>query len=138
MKLSRSFVKEYVDIPVDTKTLAEDMTSIGNEYDSCGPLLPVSNLVIGEVLECTNHPNSDHLHICKVNVGKKVLQIVCGAPNVRTGLKVIVALDGAVLPGGVIKKGTIRGEESNGMLCSIAELGLEHKFLKEKDVAGID
>ncbi len=137
MKLSRNFVKEYVDIPVDTKTLAEDMTSIGNEYDSCGPLLPVSNLVIGEVLECINHPNSDHLHICKVNVGKKVLQIVCGAPNVRTGLKVIVALDGAVLPGGVIKKGTIRGEESNGMLCSIAELGLEHKFLKEKDVAGI-
>jgi len=137
MKLSRNFVQEYVDIPVDTKTLAEDMTGIGNEYDSCGKLLPVSNLVIGEVVECIDHPDSDHLHICKVNIGTEILQIICGAPNVRAGLKVIVALDGAKLPGGVIKKGMIRGQESNGMLCSIQELGLEHKFLKEEDIAGI-
>lgn len=137
MKLSRKFVSEYVDIDVDIHTLAEDMTSIGNEYDSCDKLIPASKLVIGEVLECVDHPDSDHLHVCKVDVGEEVLQIVCGAPNVRKGLKVIVALDGAVLPGGTIKKGTIRGQESNGMLCSIAELGLEHKFLTEKDVAGI-
>lgn len=137
MKLSRKFVSDYVDIDVDIKTLAEDMTSIGNEYDSCGKLVPATNLVIGEVLECVDHENSDHLHVCKVNVGTEVLQIVCGAPNVRAGLKVIVALAGAILPGGVIKKGVIRGQESNGMLCSISELGFDHKFLKEEDVAGI-
>lgn len=137
MKLSRKFVSDYVDIDTDIHTLAENMTSIGNEYDSCSLLIPASKLVIGEVLECVDHPDSDHLHVCKVNVGNEVLQIVCGAPNVREGLKVIVALDGAVLPGGTIKKGVIRGQESNGMLCSIAELGLEHKFLTEKDVAGI-
>lgn len=137
MKLSRKFVSDYVDIDVDTKTLAEDMTSIGNEYDSCGKLVPATNLVIGEVLECVDHENSDHLHVCKVNVGTEVLQIVCGAPNVRAGLKVIVALAGAILPGGVIKKGVIRGQESNGMLCSISELGLDHKFLKEEDTKGI-
>ena len=137
MKLSRKFVSEYVDIPVDTKTLAEDMTGIGNEYDSCGKLIPATKLVIGEVLECVDHPDSDHLHICRVNVGTEVLQIVCGAPNVRTGMKVIVALDGAILPGGTIKKGMIRGQESNGMLCAMSELGLEHKFLSEKDFSGI-
>ena len=137
MKLSRKFVSDYVDIDVDINTLAEDMTGIGNEYDSCGALVPATNLVIGEVLECVDHPDSDHLHVCKVNVGDEALQIVCGAPNVRTGLKVIVALPGAILPGGVIKKGVIRGQESNGMLCSIAELGFESKFLSEKDVTGI-
>ena len=123
MKLSTNFVKDYVDIDVDVKTLAEDMTRVGNEYDSAGKLLDVSNLVIGEVKECKMHPNSDHLHVCKVDVGNEILNIVCGAPNVREGLKVIVALDGAKLPGGVIKKGVIRGEESNGMLCSMLELG---------------
>lgn len=137
MKLSRNFVSDYVDIDVDSKTLAEGMTSIGNEYDSCGPLLPVSNLIIGEVVDCVDHPDSDHLHVCQVNIGKEVLQIVCGAPNVRKGLKVIVALDGAKLPGGVIKKSAIRGQESNGMICSISELGLEHKFLSAKDIEGI-
>jgi len=137
MKLSRKFVSDYIDIDVDIKTLAEDMTSIGNEYDFCGKLIPATKLVIGEVLECTDHPDSDHLHLCKVDVKSEVLDIVCGAPNVRVGIKVIVALDGAVLPGGTIKKGMIRGQVSNGMLCSIAELGLENKFLSEKDVAGI-
>lgn len=94
-------------------------------------------LVIGQITECEPHPDSDHLHLCKVNIGTEVLDIVCGAPNARTGLKVIVALDGAVLPEKTIKKGMIRGQESNGMLCSIAELGLEHKFLKPEDSEGI-
>jgi len=137
MKLSRKFVSDYVSIPVDTKTLADDMTSIGNEYDSCEKLIPTSKLVIGEVVECIDHPDSDHLHVCKVNIGSEVLQIVCGAPNVRKGIKVIVAVDGTTLPEGVIKKGVIRGQESNGMLCAISELGLEHKFLTEKDINGI-
>ena len=137
MKLSRKFVSDYVSIDVDTKTLADDMTNVGNEYDSCEKLIPTSKLIIGEVVECIDHPDSDHLHVCKVNIGSEVLQIVCGAPNVRTGIKVIVATDGTTLPGGVIKKGTIRGQESNGMLCAISELGLEHKFLTEKDINGI-
>ncbi len=137
MKLSTNFVKDYVDIDVDVKTLAEDMTKVGNEYDSCGKMINASKLVVGEIKECKMHPDSDHLHLCKVDVGTEVLNIVCGAPNAREGLKVIVALDGAELPGGTIKKGKIRGEESNGMLCSMAELGLEHKFLEEADKTGI-
>ena len=138
MKLSTNFVKDYVDIDVDLKTLAEDMTSVGNEYDSAQKLINATNLVVGEVIECEMHPDSDHLHVCKVNVGDEVLQIVCGAPNVRKGLKVVVALPGAVLPGDFkIKAGVIRGVESNGMLCSIAELGLDSKFLKPEDKEGI-
>ena len=137
MKLSKNFVKDYVDIDVDIKTLAEDMTKVGNEYDSAGKLLEATKLVVGEVKECKMHPDSDHLHVCKVDIGSEILDIVCGAPNVREGLKVIVALDGAELPGGTIKKGMIRGQVSNGMLCSMAELGLEHKFLDEEDKTGI-
>ena len=139
MKLSRKFVSDYIDLPKDetTKMIADKMTSIGNEYDSCDKLIPCTNLVIGKVVECIMHPDSDHLHLCKVDIGSEILQIVCGAPNVREGLKVIVALPGASLPGGTIKKGVIRGVESNGMLCSLKELGLENKFLKEEDTLGI-
>ena len=104
MKLSRKFVSDYIDINDDINTVAEKMTGVGNEYDSAGKLINASNLVIGEVLECDMHPDSDHLHVCKINVRDEVLQIVCGAPNVRKGLKVIVALPGAELPGGAIKK----------------------------------
>ena len=138
MKLSLNFLKDYIDLDVDVKTFAEDMTKAGNEYDSAEKLIDATDLVIGKVLECTMHPDSDHLHLCKVDVGNKVLNIVCGAPNVRKDLKVIVALDGANLPGGVkIKKGMIRGEESNGMICSLQELGIENKFLEETDKTGI-
>lgn len=138
MKLSRKFVSDYIDLPNDDiKVIAEKMTSVGNEYDETGKLIPCTNLIIGNVLECDMHPDSDHLHVCKVDIGGEVLQIVCGAPNVREGLKVIVALPGAVLPGGTIKKGSIRGVESNGMLCSLGELGIDHKYLKEEDLNGI-
>lgn len=137
MKLSTNFVKDYVDIDVDIKTLAEDMTRIGNEYDSAEKLINATKLVIGEITECEDHPDSDHLHLCKVNIGTEILDIVCGAPNARKGLKVIVAQDGAELPGGTIRKGMIRGQESNGMLCSIAELGIESKFLRPEDKDGI-
>lgn len=137
MKLSTNFLKDYIEIDVNVKQLAEDMTRVGNEYDSASNLINATKLVIGQITECEPHPDSDHLHLCKVNIGTEVLDIVCGAPNARTGLKVIVALDGAVLPDKTIKKGMIRGQESNGMLCSIAELGLEHKFLKPEDSEGI-
>ena len=140
MKLSTNFVRDYVDIPedIDLKRLAEDMTRVGNEYDSAEKLINATNVTIGQVKTCEMHPDSDHLHVCTVDVGNEILNIVCGAPNVRTGLKVIVALPGAELPGGItIKKGVIRGVESNGMLCSMAELGLENKFLTEADKNGI-
>ena len=138
MKLSTNFVKDYIDIPVDYKTLADDMTNVGNEYDSAEKLINATNLVIGEILECEMHPDSDHLHVCKVNVGSETLQIVCGAPNARVGIKVVVALVGAVLPGDFkIKASKIRGVESFGMMCSLEELGIEHKYLRPKDVEGI-
>lgn len=138
MKISTNFLKNYIDIDVNAKTLAEDMTKIGNEYEEVRRLLDATNLTIGEVIECKEHPDSDHLHVCKVQVKDEILNIVCGAPNVREGIKVIVALPGAKLPGNItIKKGIIRGIESNGMLCSLEELGLEHKFLPEIDKTGI-
>lgn len=139
MILSRNFVKDYIDIDdcLDIKTIGEDMTRVGNEYDEARKFIDCTNLVIGEIIECVEHPDSDHLHVCKVNVGNDILQIVCGAPNARAGIKVIVALAGAMLPGGEIKAGSIRGQESNGMMCSIAELGVDNKFLKPEDKEGI-
>ncbi len=139
MKLSRKFVSDYIELDdsLSIKDIAESMTNVGNEYDTAEPLINCTNLIVGEVIECSDHPDSDHLHVCKVNVGNEILDIVCGAPNCRKGIKVIVALNGAKLPGGEIKKGMIRGQVSNGMLCSIAELGLDHKFLKEEDIKGI-
>jgi len=140
MKLSTNFLKEYVNIDdsIDVKTLAEDMTRVGNEYDSAEKLINASHLIIGEVIECKEHPDSDHLHVCKVNIGTEILDIVCGAPNVRKGLKVIVAQVGAELPGDFkIKKGMIRGQVSNGMLCALYEIGIDKKFLSEADKNGI-
>ena len=140
MKLSTNFLKEYVNIDdsIDVKTLAEDMTRVGNEYDSAEKLINASHLIIGEVIECEEHPDSDHLHVCKVNIGTEILDIVCGAPNVRKGLKVIVAQVGAELLGDFkIKKGMIRGQVSNGMLCALYEIGIDKKFLSEADKNGI-
>ena len=140
MILSINFVKDYIDLDENLKIqdIAEDMTRVGNEYDLAQKFINASNLVIGEIIECKAHPDSDHLHVCKVNVGKEILQIVCGAPNARAGIKVIVALPGAELPNDItIKKGNIRGVESNGMMCSIAELGLDNKFLTKEDKEGI-
>ena len=97
-----------------------------------------TNLVVGYVESCVPHPNSDHLSLCQVDVGNEKLQIVCGAPNVRAGQHVIVAKEGAELPGGFkIKRAKIRGVESNGMICSLNELGLENKFVPEEYQDGI-
>ena len=139
MKLSLNFVKDYIDLDEDLSVhqIAEDMTRVGNEYDSAEPLINATNLVIGKVLSCEMHPDSDHLHVCKVDIGTEVLNIVCGAPNVAEGQKVIVAKAGAELPGGTIKKGMIRGQESNGMICALFELGIDKKFLSEEDKNGI-
>ena len=126
--ISLNWVKDYIDIEnEDLNELAVKITKAGVNVEKVISKR-INNLVIGSVISCEAHPDSDHLHICLVDVGNDKLQIVCGAPNVREGLKVIVALPGAVLPGGFeIKKGVIRGVESNGMLCALFELGIEEK-----------
>ena len=137
MILSMNFLKDYVDIDDKLENIAENMTRVGNEYDEAVKLVPATKLIIGEVIECTEHPDSDHLHCCKVNIGNEVLNIVCGAPNVKEGIKVIVAQNGAELPDGTIKKGNIRGQESNGMICALYEIGIDKKYLSEEDKNGI-
>ncbi len=139
MKLSKKFLSDYIDISdVKYSDLAEKMVFAGNEYESITKLCDAKGLVIGKVLECVDHPDSDHLHICQVDIGDSVKQIVCGAPNVRADILVIVAKEGATLPGGItIKKTTLAGTPSEGMICSLAELGLESKYLKEEDKEGI-
>ena len=126
--INLEWVSDYIDISdLTPKELAKRVTESDINVEKV-ITNHIDNLVIGEVVECVNHPDSDHLHICKVDIGKETLQIVCGAPNVRVGLKAIVALVGAVLPGDFeIKKSKIRGVESNGMLCALYELGLEEK-----------
>ena len=127
--INLEWVKDYIDISdQDLEKLAVKITEAGINVEKV-ITNKIDNLVIGEVKSCVDHPNSDHLHLCMVDVGKEELQqIICGAPNVREGLKVIVALPGAVLPGDfAIKASKIRGVESNGMICALYELGLEEK-----------
>ena len=126
--ISLNWVKDYIDIKdQDLKELSVKITKAGINVEKV-ITNHIDNLVIGEVLECINHPDSDHLHVCQVNIGKETTQIVCGASNVRKGIKVIVALPGAILPGNFeIKKSSIRGVESNGMICALFELNLEEK-----------
>ena len=126
--MNLEWVKDYIDISdQDLNELARKITESGINIEKVISN-HIDNLTIGEVLECENHPDSDHLHVCLVDIGSKTTQIVCGAPNVRKGLKVIVALPGAVLPGDFeIKVSKIRGVESNGMICALYELGLEEK-----------
>lgn len=127
--INLEWVSDYIDIKKeDLKELATKITKAGINIEK---ILTnhIDNLVIGEVVECVMHPDSDHLHVCQVKINdSEIKQIVCGAPNVREGLKVIVALPGAILPGNFeIKKSKIRGIESNGMICALFELGLEEK-----------
>ena len=126
--ISLNWVKDYVDLEgVDLNELALKVTEKGINVEGVYSH-HIDNLVIGEIVDVKNHPDSDHLHVCMVNTGKDVLQIVCGAPNVRKGLKIILSLPGAILPGNVeIKKSVIRGVESNGMICALFELGLEER-----------
>ena len=125
--ISMNWVKDYINIQDENlEELADKVTKAGINVEHVIKT-GIDNVVIGEVKTCTNHPNSDHLHICTVDVGTDTRQIVCGAPNVKEGLKVIVALPGAKLPNMEIKKGSIRGEESLGMICALCELGLEEE-----------
>lgn len=128
MKVPMSWLNDYTDISgVTPKEYAHALTMTGSKVEGVENMgAELSKIVTGRVLTCEMHPDSDHLHVCTVDAGTgEVLQIVCGAPNVRSGIIVPVALCGATLPGGVtIKKGKLRGVESNGMLCSHEELGI--------------
>ena len=126
--ISMNWVKDYIDLEnEDLKELATKITKAGINIEAV-ITNHIDNLVIGQVVECSPHPDSDHLHVCIVDIGKEKIQIVCGAHNVRKGIKVIVALPGAVLPGNFeIKESKIRGVESCGMICALFELGLEEK-----------
>ena len=132
MKLPYQWLKDFTDIGihnVDAKTYADSMTMSGSMVGSWdSPADEIKNVVVGQILKLEKHPNSDHLTICQVNVGKETLQIVTGASNLKEGDIVPAALDGAKLPGGIeIKNTVMRGESSCGMLCSMGELGLtEH------------
>lgn len=137
MKVSYNWLKELVNIDVSPEQLVDEMSLHSIEIEEYGKLLPTSGLVVGEVVQKEKHNNSDHLSVCQVNLGSSVSQIVCGAPNVEAGQKVIVALPGVKLPGGEIKVSVIRGVPSNGMLCSLQELGLETKYVPEKYAHGI-
>ena len=132
MKLSLNWLSKFIDIKdLTTEEIMDKAVKAGFEVEEVTKIGQGTNLVVGKVLTCDDHPDSDHLHLTTVDVGDEVLNIVCGAPNCRVGLKVIVAKDGAILPGGTIKKGVIRGQESNGMLCSLLELGVDKELLDD-------
>ncbi len=127
MKFTLGWLKEYVDCgAMSADELADRLTMLGLEVDSVTPVFQeLSGLLTGTVQSCDKHPDADRLSVCQVKVGEQTHQIVCGAPNVRSGLNVVVALPGTVLPGDFkIKKSKIRGVASSGMLCSERELGL--------------
>lgn len=127
MLLSRKLLNKYVDVSdIDTDTLCKKLTEAGFEVEGVSNVVKGTNLVVGHVLTCQKHPDSDHLSVCTVDIGESIEQIVCGAPNVAQDQKVIVAKNGAELPGLTIKPTKIRGVESNGMICSLAELGVEN------------
>lgn len=140
MLVSLKEISKYVDISdLTPEEIASRLTFSGIEVEEIKKVADATNLVIGEVISCLPHPDSDHLHVCKVNVGDEILDIVCGAPNVRVGLKVIVAKPGAVLCGNKeIKRGEIRGQISNGMLCALNELGVDPKYLRPEQISGIE
>ena len=139
MKFLVDGLKKYV------KNVPSNLEEIINlhitEIESVSKISSATKVVVGNVLVCIMHPNSDHLHITKVDVGVEnggVIQIVCGAPNVCAGQYVCVALDGAILPGDFkIKKSIVRGEESNGMICSLRELGIDEKYINDENKKGI-
>ena len=131
MKISENWLRTWVNPAIDSDTLSNQLTMLGLEVDGMDPAAkPFTGVVVGEVLTVVQHPDADRLRVTTVNIGSgEPLQIVCGAPNVRVGMKAPVATIGAVLPGDFkIKKGKLRGVESQGMLCGASEIDLEDKI----------
>lgn len=127
MKFTLSWLKDFLDTEAGVNEIAERLTAVGLEVEEViDPLAAVKDLIVVSVDECVAHPDSDHLHVLKVNTGKELLQIVCGAPNARAGMKGILARPGDYVPafGDKLKAGKIRGVESCGMMCAEDELGV--------------
>ena len=140
MRISTTWLRDYLklDIPVDE--LSEKIERTAVEVDGViRPSEGLKKVVVGHVLTCEPHPDSDHLHVCQVDVGEDdPLQIVCGAPNVAAGEKVIVALPNSWIGGHTkIKKSKMRGVPSNGMLCALDELGFDEKLVPKEVADGI-
>ena len=143
MRTSLNLIKKYVDLSnISVDEIVDKLTFSGLEVEEVSKVADATNLVIGEILTCVDHPDSDHLHVLQVNLGEKygVKQIVCGAPNARAGLKVIVAMVGAELKKHniTISSGVIRGVASEGMCCSLSELGVDKSLLSQKQLEGIE
>lgn len=131
MKISENWLRTWVNPAIDSEKLSDQLTMLGLEVDEIAPAAKLfTGVVVGEVLTVEQHPDADRLRVTTVNIGSgEPLQIVCGAPNVRAGMKAPVATIGAVLPGDFkIKKGKLRGIESQGMLCGASEIDLEDKI----------
>ena len=131
MKISENWLRTWVNPAIDSEKLSDQLTMLGLEVDELAPAAKAfTGVVVGEVLTVEQHPDADRLRVTTVNIGSgEPLQIVCGAPNVRAGMKAPVATIGAVLPGDFkIKKGKLRGIESQGMLCGASEIDLEDKI----------
>ena len=140
MKVSYQWLQEYLDLDVAPQDLAEKIARTSVDINDVYSLSDgLKKIVVGEVVKCENHPDSDHLHVCQVGVGEEEpIQIVCGAPNVQEGKKVIVALHGArIADNQKIKRGKIRGVESNGMLCALQEIGFSDKIAPKDYEDGI-
>jgi len=142
MNISTRWLREWVDPKVSDIELSEKLTMAGLEVERVAPVAPpFEGLVVGHVVSCVKHPNADKLSLCEVDIGvDSNLQIICGAPNVRKDLKVVVAKVGSVLPNNLkIRKAKLRGVESRGMICSEAEMGLSdcHDSIMELDSSAI-
>ena len=144
MQFPESWLREFCNPPLSTKEIADTLTMGGLEVEDLRPVAPpFDKVVVGEIKECVQHPNADRLRVCQVDVGQAaLLNVVCGAPNARVGIKVPTALVGAVLPPGEdgkpfeIKLGKLRGVESQGMLCSARELHLSEDHAGLLELAG--
>ena len=127
MKFTLGWLKQHLDTTASVTEIADTLTAIGLELESIEDrAAKLSKFVVGHVVEAKQHPDADRLRVCIVDNGKEKLQVVCGAPNARTGMKGVFAAAGAYIPGKDVelKKGVIRGQESNGMLLSMMEMGL--------------
>lgn len=139
MLVSLKEISKYIDLTnISPEEIADKLTSAGIEVEGIKRIANATNLIIGEIISCEKHPNSDHLHLCKVDIGNNILNIVCGAPNARKGIKVIVAQVGAVLPKITIKKSLVAGYESEGMMCALNELGVDPSNLSKEQIEGIE
>lgn len=138
MKAPVSWLKDYVNINTDVEKLAELLTLSGSKVEAVEDLgKSIEKVVVGRIISMENHPNADKLKITRVDIGSEEIQVVTGAPNVKVGDYIPVALVGARLPGGQIKASKLRGVESYGMMCSIEELNLTHDYLPDAPEDGV-